>query len=155
MPKKPLTKFALPEHAQCEPVECRYRNRGCTSQLKNAQSECSHASRNCKFRPSSTVVQRVPKAAQVPRRPRQPSQSCGQAPPNDEQLQELSQVSRRRKGSTHWEAYAKLLDEKRAASTGLLGLFPVGLAVGETVILLGILLGMERGCQQNDSLANG
>ena len=64
------------------------------------------------------------------------SQSCGQAPPNDEQLQELSQVSRRRKGSTHWEAYAKLLDEKRAASTGLLGLFPVGLAVGETVILL-------------------
>lgn len=36
---------------QCGLVECRYRVRGCLSLLKNKESEASHASRSCKFKP--------------------------------------------------------------------------------------------------------
>lgn len=37
----------------------------------------------------------------------------------------LSRVERRRRGSEEWEPYSTLLEQKRAAGTGLTGLFPV------------------------------
>ena len=65
----------------------------------------------------------------------------------------------------HVAARTRTISSATAISNSLAGVVLTaspGLAVGETVILLhpplpllGVSIGMERGCQQNDSIADG